>query len=380
MKLFDTVPKKLAISAFVLFAVGWIVFIVGFGLLLNELVTESDTVTLLNSLYVPYYFTLAGGPFVIAFGLIHAALPSNLAGAIIGAISTILNNIYFVLVGFVVSYGHFLIQRQLIVTNFNLMFAGAILLAVSWSFSQILLVFFNKSSQTQRKNLWVLIKDIFTGNHEGQHQVTRTSTAAIRLLSIPAVAFSFIGWGVYLGGMHNILQALTTGGNTNFIALFNHFPSWGSVTITPFGFLVALLQAVTSGSETVLGSLLSILNSFIIVCVGYVVTIIGIIFVVQGDLGSDPLDNQYIYNLIFGGGIVFLFFWTAMLTLSRFYDAVHSIWATDNTSNQLQASRSAPSGSVQHNASAFNNSAISQSEFQMTAAAEPPPAYDYKQP
>ena len=176
--------------------------------------------------------------------------------------------------------------------------------------------------------------------------------------------------------LHNIVQALTTGGNTNFIAaaLFNNFPFWGSVIITPFGFLVALLLAGTSGSETVLGSILSILNSFIIVCVGYVVTTIGIIIAVQDDFGSDPLDNQY--NLIFGGGIVFLFFWTATLTLLRFHNAVHSIWATDITSNQLQAS--APS--VQHDASAFNNSAISQSEFQMTAAAEPPPAYDYKQP
>ena len=366
MKLFDTVPKKLAIPAFVLFAVGWIVFTVGFGLLLNELATDTFF-NPSNPFYVPYYFTLAGGPFVIVFGLIHTALPSNLAGAIIGAISTILNNIYFVFVGYVVSYGHFLIQWQLIATNFNLMFAGVILLAVSWSFLQILLVFFKKSSQTQRKNLWALIKDIFTGNHKGQHHLTRTSTAAIRLLSIPTIAFSFIGWGVYLGGIRNIVQALTTGGNTNFIALFNNFPFWGSVTIIPFGFLVALLQAGTSGSETVLGSLLSILNSFIIVCVGYVVTSIGIIFVIQDNLGSGLLDN------VFGGGIVFLFFWTATLTLSRFYDAVHSIWTTDNTSNPLQAS--APS--VQHDASALIK--ILQSEFQMTAAAEPPPAYDYKQ-
>lgn len=88
MKLFDTVSKKLAIPTFVLFAVGWIVFTVGLGLQLNELVN--------NAFYVPYYLSLAGGPFVIAFGLIHAALPSNLAGAIIGTLSTILNNIYFV--------------------------------------------------------------------------------------------------------------------------------------------------------------------------------------------------------------------------------------------------------------------------------------------
>ena len=194
MKLFDTAPKKLAIPAFVLFAFGWILFIIGFVLLLDELATDT-AFNPSDPFYVPYYLTLAGGPFVIVFGLIHAALPSNLAGAIIGAISTILNNIYFVLVGYVVSYGNYLIQLQFIVANYNLIFAGVILLIVSWSFSQILVVFFKKPSQIQRKNLWVLIKDIFTGNHEGQHRLTRTEV--IGLLSIPAVAISFIGWGVY---------------------------------------------------------------------------------------------------------------------------------------------------------------------------------------
>ena len=294
MKLFDTVPKKLTIPVFILFAVSWILFTIGFGLLLNQV---SDTATNLNAnnpFLLPYYFTLAGGPFVIAFGLIHAALPSNLAGAIIGAISTILNNIYFVLVGFVVSYGHYLIQLRFIIANFNLMFAGAIFLAVSWSFSQILVVFFKKPSQTQKRNLWVVIKevDICTKNDEGINLYSGlkhlTRTEVIGLLSIPAVAVSFIGWGVYLGGIHNIgLQTL--GGETNNVTpLFNNFPFWGSVTITPFGLLVALLLAVTSGSETVLGSLLSILNSFIILCVGYVVTISGqFLYGILQNMGGD---------------------------------------------------------------------------------------------
>ena len=376
MKLFDTVPKKLAIPAFMLFAVGWIVFTVGFGLLLNELLGQASDTTTLNAnhpFYVPYYFALVGGPFVIAFGLLHAALPSNLAGAIVGVLSTILNNIYFVLVGYVVSYGHFIIQLRFIETNFNLMFAGAILLAVSWSFSQILVVFFKKPSQTQRKNLWVLIKDIFTGNHEGKHHLTRT--AVIRLLSIPAVVISIVGWGVFLGGIHNFIQELIFGGNTNFLSPFNNFALWVSAIIAPFGFLVALLQAGTSGSETLLGSLLCILNSFIIICVGYVVTTIGQLLysILQEDSVPVGFDIRN-FNLIFGGGIVFLFFWTTMLALSRFYDAVHSIWATGSTSNQSQAS--APS--MQRDASTFNNSATSQSESQMTAVAEPPPAYDYK--
>jgi hypothetical protein len=380
VKLFDTVSKKLAIPVYVVFAVGWIVFTTGFGLQLNELSIASGRTSTLNPndpFYVPYYLTLAGGPFVIAFGLLHAALPSNLAGAIIGVVSTIFNNIYFVFVGFILSYGHLLIQLLITgpTTAFNVAFAGAILLTVSWGFSQILVVFFKQPSQTQRKNLWVLI---FTRNREGTHCLS--CTEVIRLLSIPAAAISIIGWCVYVGGIHNLLQEITTGGVINFISPFNNFAFWGSVAITPIGFLIALLQAGSSGSETIFGSLLSILNSFIIVCIGYVVTTIGQFLhsILQDNSGLETFLHNV--NLIFGGGVVFLFFWTAMLALSRFYDAVHPIWASGSSSNQSQPS--APDPELQRDANTLDNSATSPSEFhEMTAAAGlPPPAYDYKQP
>jgi hypothetical protein len=138
--------------------------------------------------------------------------------------------------------------------------------------------------------------------------------------------------------------------------------------------LIALLQAGSSGSETILGNLLSILNSFIVICIGYVVTTVGQFLdnILQNDGGSDTATIHPV-NLTFGGGIIFLFFWTAMLALLRFHDAVHSIWAPDSTSNQSQFS----SLESQHT---VNISATSQSEFQLTAAAEPPPAYhEYKQ-
>ena len=109
MKVFDSISKKLAIPVFALFAVGWIVYTAGFGLVLNETVEASATPSLStmivnNPLYFPYYFTLAGGPFVVTFGVLHAALPSNQAGAIIGVLSIILNNIYFVSVGFILFF------------------------------------------------------------------------------------------------------------------------------------------------------------------------------------------------------------------------------------------------------------------------------------
>ena len=377
MKVFDTISKKLAIPVFVLFAIGWTVYTAGFGLVLNGTVESSGISTNLNfgtnhPFYFPYYFTLAGGPFVVVLGILHAALPSNQASAIVGILSTILNNIYFVSVGSVLSYTHLFIQPPFKTDNsLNLMFSGAILLTVSWSFSQILAIFFKQPQQTQSKNWWVLIVDIYKVLTSSDSEVWArfgrlfTFTEVIRLLSIPAVALSAIGWGVFVGGLHNVIQAITEIGNS--ISIFNNFAIWSSVIITPFGFLIALLHAGSSGSETIFGSLVSILNSFIIVCVGYVVTYVGQVLYINAGR-PDPFLRDL--NLMFGGGIIFLLFWTAVLTLSRFY--MHSISCrADSTSNQLQLSPS------QHDTT-LNNFATPQPELQLTA--DPPPAYDYKQP
>ena len=376
MKVFDTISKKLAISVFALFAVGWNVYTAGLGLMLSETVEASGSsifsTNANNPIYYPYYFTLAGGPFVVVLGVLHAALPSNRASTIVGVLSTILNNIYFVSVGFTLSFNHLFIQFLSETDNsLNLMFAGAILLTVSWSFSQILTVFYKQPQQTQSKNWWVLIVDIYkvlTGDQVWDHCMTHTEV--MRLLSIPTVALSAIGWGVFVGGLHNVIQTITSEID-NSVSTFNNFATWGSIVITPFGFLIALLYAGSSGSESIFGSLVSILNSFIIVCVGYVVTYIGLILysILENGDTADPF-NIHDINLIFGGGIIFLLFWTAMMAMSRFY--THSISCrAGSTSNQLQLSPS------QHDTT-LNNSATPQSELQLTA--DPPPAYDYKQP
>ena len=151
-----------------------------------------------------------------------------------------------------------------------------------------------------------------------------------------------------MGGLYSVLQTFAVNPLIPSIA-FNDFAIWGSLTITPFGFLIALLQAgSSSGSETIFGSLVSILNSFMIVCVGYVVTYVGQSLYIFNNAGiSVPLIGD-----IFGGGIVFLLFWTIILAMSRFYDA-HYVRATGlgSTNNLLYLSSS------QHDTT-LNNSAI----------------------
>ena len=69
----------------------------------DNIVTLKENSDNRSPLYFPYYMTLVSGQFVAVLGFLHAALPLGLPSYIVGALSTILNTIYFVSVGYVIN-------------------------------------------------------------------------------------------------------------------------------------------------------------------------------------------------------------------------------------------------------------------------------------
>ncbi len=65
--------------------------------------------------------------------------------------------------------------------------------------------------------------------------------------------------------------------------------------------MIALLRAGSPGSDTIFGILMSVLNSFIIVCVGHVVTFIGqsvyVFMEIFRTSNPDPTMIQNIHNM-----------------------------------------------------------------------------------
>ena len=173
---FNSTPKKLAIPLFGLFFIGLIVFTAGFGLLLSSKEEDDLHVVLKvesnnkSPVYFPYYTTLVGGIFVVLLGLLHAALPSGIPSFIIGALSTILNTICFVSVGYVINMSYYEIllmwrnqkwssydnqwpsdyHDPQLVRAVKLMLAGSIILAVSWGLLQLLSHFYEQCPQSVR--------------------------------------------------------------------------------------------------------------------------------------------------------------------------------------------------------------------------------------
>ena len=69
----------------------------------SDLIFDDNNNIVKSPVYFPLYMFLVGGQFVVLLGLLHAALPSGIPSSVIGALSTILNTIYFVLVGYLIT-------------------------------------------------------------------------------------------------------------------------------------------------------------------------------------------------------------------------------------------------------------------------------------
>jgi hypothetical protein len=299
----------------------------GFGLLLSN--KEEDSTLKEDSnrkspLYFPYYMTLVGGIFVALLGLLHAALPSGIPSSIIGALSTILNTIYFVSVGYVINMSYNKIMSiwwqqkwnsynsqppeyhdPQLVRAVRLMLVGSIILTVSWGLLQVLSHFYERCPQpVQTRNL-------------------RDVSESVRLLSIPAILLSAIGWCVYLCGLYFNSDVHRWYYYTNII-YYTH-GDWSATTITPLMYVAAVLHSGYTGkASTLMGVFASILNTFFVVGMGFSVTVQGS-YLYQtlhqhpSEYSQEDRDLIRFIRLMLGGGVVCLMFWTVVLVLWPFY-------------------------------------------------------------
>ena len=340
---FDSTAKKLAIPVFALFEIGWIVFIAGFILLFKikirdrDIILDDNDIGSLVYLAIPYFMILVGGQIVVLLGLLHAALPSGTASSIIGTLSTVLNIIYFVSVGYLIGVSSSMIlyfkwgkyyqednqlqvdhdDEQRLVRAASLMLAGSIVLVVSWSLVQFVSFFYEHRLHTATRKLWYVITECW----KNRTILVRDVSEAVRLASIPAMLLSAIGWGTFMGGLFINMNVVLIG-----LCLLG---SWSAVIITPFMYLVSLFHAGCTGmTSTVLGIIASILNTFFIVGMGFSVTFTGQFLYlitlehVAAVLDYTQLDVEEMKNhcrIMLGGGVVCLIFWTIVLVLWPFY-------------------------------------------------------------
>ena len=356
MQAFDSIAKKLALPVIVLFEIGWVVFIGGFCLQLHLAILRSEElerdpfINAIDSprspLFFPHYFTLVGGQFVALLILLQAALPSGIASSIVGVLSTILNIIYFVSVGYLITFNVFEVPslerrrtRELQLQSTGLspsdlgnverqlhaarcVLAGTIIMAISWGLIQLLFFFYEPKNSQLRRSLWHVIRE-FGRPITSASQLKATLGEWLRLCTIPVLILSAIGWCVCVAGFHKTFESNNTT-SQNY-----PFGIWATFFIAPLLYLTALLHAGCSGdASTMSGIFAAILNTFFILNVPvYTVVAVSLVkyrrslrltlsrFTVR-EPDPEEIHNE---NLVLGGSIVCLFFWTFIHVFWHFY-------------------------------------------------------------
>ena len=364
MRAFDSIAKKLAIPMVVLFEIGWIIYTGGFGAYMHQQVRDnaerssysapSADEILREPRLFPFYFTLVGGQFVALLFLLHAALPSSIVSYIIGILSSVLNIIFFVSVGYLIHWSaplvkyleRYIRESQQSASDLEseikylhalrCILAGAVIMSVVWGVIQLLFFFYeNKSESQNQRTLWCVIREFVTNLPTSTSQLKASPGELVRACIIPILVLSAIGWCVCVAGLNKLNDNTSSSSISSSTVTSTRiseprrydFGTWSTFFIVPILYLATLLHAGFYGdASTMSGVFAAILNTFFVLNVGFKVLDIAILMYYDARYRAESsrfysTDPEVIhsYNLILGGGVVCLFFWTVVYAAWTFY-------------------------------------------------------------
>lgn len=369
MQAFDSIAKKLTILMVVLFEIGWIVYTGGFGSYMHQSVLQNansidggypsydssapDANKILRdpSLF-SHYFVLVGGQLVALLFLIHAALPSSVVGTIVGVLSSVLNTIFFVSVGYLIHwsvglvrtyeesirtlqespdssyyYGQYAsesdsasLKRAILYLHaVRCILAGTVLMTIGWGVIQLLIFFYKPHTDSQnQRSLWQVVREFARDLPTSISQVKAKVGELIRLGTIPLLVLSAVGWGVCTAGLYKLFD------NSEIIYHQYDFGTWATFFVTPLLYFAALFHAGCSGgASTMSGVFAAIFNVFFILNMGSTVVSVCVTkYIVDQTTSNFTTETQralYYADLILGGGVVCLLFWTVVHAAWHFY-------------------------------------------------------------
>lgn len=318
----DLFPRLVTVLPLCFFMVGWGLFVIGFGWLLG---TSSDNMPVIYwspfwfrytitsrtdpSLY-PFYVTLVGGPFIALAGLLHALVTIPILSSIVGLISAVLSVTYFTSAGTAAMLCSYNITSSVHPPYYPkgyssppnvkvvLMLSGTLTQGICWCTILILSVFYKYHT--------------FDENAVHSPSIRRRrlpfTPGLGRILCIPCVILSAIGWCVYTGGVYNMLP-------------WDVFYIRPAFIIPPLAYLAALLHAgCLGGASTIMGVFSAILNMLFLSFMGESIALNAINLRSNDCEFYDLYHNGCYYDrFILAGGVLCLFFWGCVLALWPFY-------------------------------------------------------------
>ncbi len=195
--------------------------------------------------------------------------------------------------------------------------------------------YWNLPSKVRRVNRRVQQERILLHNDGEDEDTASTSSAAAntgstvfagyaRKVAVCVIVVAFMGWGIMVGGHHQRISRISEeGAYINNIFYFD-FGQWGSIVLTPFLLLFALIHAGASGRvSSVMGVVVAILNGFVLTSLGYyLIHDVGEWLKNECKDGKDcnfsvPKSAAALSEIV--GGFLFVFFWACLMGVWPFF-------------------------------------------------------------
>ena len=319
MLFFHGICRKAAIVPLTALLVGWVVYLVGFGLFIHQQ-DDSNRNTINN---LPLYLAVATPlPLVILAG-VHAAL-SGIPSSIFGLLSAILSVVFVTSTGYVL-YG--CAQTLYIYVNYPdsdsldvncvLMFTGSFLSCLSWV---SILVMWQGYIYTPHQNYYNLDEIDEDGTINSPRPLPKTSALFLGITRKLAVLFLVLetgSWCVLVKGVNDEIR------NNNLSSPFFQelayeaalpFDIWVGSVVGAILVISALFHAAKSSA--LMGTLVSLLSVLFLVCTG------SLVFGMATELNfihknGIKFQDYQMYQL--GGGVGCCIFWACVVALWPFY-------------------------------------------------------------
>ena len=286
--------KKFAIPIVVLFELGWLLYTRGLGL-----AVESGVLSVASPLLLPFYPASILGQLVVLVILLRVLLPPSPISRLVGALSTSLNNLCLLFVGYSLVGSKY---EKLAVSENVVMFKGAILLTVSLGSVQLLHVF-DRPQYHQSRSLWYAYSTRTAAHLQWFPWRHLAYTEKVRFLSSLAIVVSAIGCMASICGRHKVDPEVK--GDVFMEMLLMYTP--------PVLYIAALLHACSSGKVSITAHIIAaVLSSFYIVSIGYLIVSSG-----QYICCYYVVENSARLELY--GGSISVISWTLVLILWPFY-------------------------------------------------------------
>ena len=309
-----------------LFMLGWLLYSVGFiwFLISSEPKKANDPAPddPADPTLFPFYVALIGGPAVYVFGALHAML-SGAAGAVLGIFVAFLNVVYFSSVSWI-AY-----DKGLNVTNGSstpgvdrpawLMFEGTLFALVCWCIVLVLSVFYkNPNNRLNPRHSQDCLTMCTRATQTADSK--RPFPGVARLLSVPFLILSMIGWCIFVAGYH---QWNTDHEKNSTVQVFDDHINpvvICALIIGPLLYLASLLHAGCSGRTSTMGVFTTILHALYIVSNGFIITHLSQLFICNAkNVSSNTCTEQYNIDYMLGGCVASVLFWTIVFALRPFY-------------------------------------------------------------